>query len=124
MDVIIYLAAAGFAVMGLAALVKPDSVPRLFGISTIGADMANEIRAVYGGFGCAVSALLIVASGGGDLSSGIVITIGVALLGMAAGRVVSFVLSRELNFYPVLFFGLETLFAVLLLMAGWHRGAT
>lgn len=123
MDIVIYLAALGFAAMGVGALVAPGSVPKLFGISPIGADMANEVRAVYGGFGCAVAALLVLASQHSTLKTGIVVTIAISLLGMAAGRVISFVLSRTCNFYPVLFFFVELLFGMLLLWVGYHHGS-
>ena len=50
MNLVIYLSALGFALMGIFALLKPHSVPRLFGVHSIGTDMINEVRAVYGGF--------------------------------------------------------------------------
>ena len=51
MDIVIYFSAFGFALMGVFALLKPQSVPRLFGVHSVGTDMINEVRAVYGGFG-------------------------------------------------------------------------
>ncbi len=57
-DVIIVLAALGMAGMGFYALSTPSSIPAIFGGTAPSADSRNEIRAVYGGFGVAVAALL------------------------------------------------------------------
>ena len=55
-DVLVLLVAAGFALMGLGALVRPRMVLDQFGVDVGTADGRNEVRAVYGGFGVAVAA--------------------------------------------------------------------
>lgn len=119
MNLIIYLSALGFALMGIFALVKPHSVPRLFGVHSIGTDMINEVRAVYGGFGCAVAVLLLISLQIQTLKAGIIITVAISLLGMAAGRIISFAISRQLNFYPLLFLGIELVLGLSLLWVGY-----
>lgn len=122
MDIVIYVSALAFATMGVGALLAPGAVPRLFGITGINADMASEVRAVYGGFGCAMAGLLVVASQHPPLKAGIVVTIGIALLGMAAGRLVSASITRTVGFYPGLFLLIEIVFGGLLLWAADYHG--
>ena len=124
MNIVIYLSAFGFAVMGIVALLKPQLVTRLFGVHSIGTDMANEVRAVYGGFGCAVAILLLISSQNQTLKVGILITVAVSLLGMASGRVISFAISRQLSFYPLLFLGIELVLGCSLLWVGFYCGAS
>ena len=95
-DLGLYLGAALFAVMGVGALVVPDRVTEQFGIPPLSIAGRNEVRAVYGGFGIAMAAMLIVASTSTDLRLGVCLTIGVALIGMAVGRLVSAVIDRSL----------------------------
>ena len=78
------------------------------------ADARNEIRAVYGGFGIAIAALLVLVSGNATLRPGVMLAVAVALLGMAAGRVVSLLIERT-GKWPVVFLVMETVLAALLL---------
>jgi hypothetical protein len=104
-DAVVWLGAALFAAMGVAALVRPTAILAPFGVPVPTADGRNEVRAVYGGFGVAVAALLgVAAADGGDAAEGIVIAVGIALLGMAAGRLVGGAVERASGFYPVWFF--------------------
>jgi len=63
------------------------------------------VRAVYGGFGLAIAGVLAYAAvADGDLQTGIVITVGTALAGMAFGRLVSAVVHERTAFYPHWFY--------------------
>lgn len=121
LDLLVYPVALLFAGMGVAALIRPMLVLETFGTSLATADARNEVRAVYGGFGVAVAAVLTVAAAGnGPLGRGIVLTVGVALASMAAGRLVSRVVERPTGFYPVWFwFCAEVVMAAMLLAAAW-----
>jgi len=118
-DVAIVIVAVGFAAMGLTALARPADVLRQFGVAVETADGRNEVRAVYGGFGVAVAALLFVAALGDPATAeGIVIAIGVALLGMAAGRLLSAMRERPAGLYPVwTYFAIEIAAGAALLVA-------
>lgn len=94
-----------FAGMGLYALAAPAALARPFGLSVPTAVSRAEIRAVYGGFGLAVAGVLIwSAFGTDDLRAGAALTVGVALAGMAGGRVVSRLIDGRMGFYPVWFY--------------------
>jgi len=112
----IYLVAGLFAAMGLYALVVPHKIVDRFGVMVETGDGRNEIRAVYGGFGVAVAALLVVPAFQPALTDGIVLAVAVALIGMAAGRVVGAVFDRP-GLWPIVFFGVEVAGAGLLLSA-------
>ena len=101
-DLGLYLGALLFAVMGVGALVVPDRVTEQFDVPTLTIAGRNEVRAVYGGFGIAMAAMLIVASSSMDLRLGVGLTIGVALIGMAVGRLVSAVIDRSLPSRPLM----------------------
>ena len=114
-DLGLYLGAALFAVMGVGALVVPDRVTEQFGIPPLSIAGRNEVRAVYGGFGIAMAAMLIVASTSMDLRLGVGLTIGVALIGMAVGRLVSAVIDRSLPSRPLMYLVVELLAAAVIL---------
>lgn len=82
------------AAMGLAALWRPALVWRPFGGTPATADLRNEVRAVYGGFGLAVGSLLTASAGWPALAAGVRLALAVALLGMAGGRLVGFAVER------------------------------
>ncbi|WP_405489224.1 DUF4345 domain-containing protein [Nocardia sp. NBC_00511] len=101
------LAAVGmfFAGMGIYALAVPAALARPFGIAVQDAVSRSEIRAVYGGFGLAIAGVLWwSASGVDDMRSGAAVTVGVALAGMAAGRVLSRLVDTATAFYPIWFY--------------------
>ncbi len=105
-DLIIALAALGMAGMGLYALATPAAIPAIFGGSAPTADSRNEVRAVYGGFGVAVAALLawVVLSDPAE-GDGVVTAIAIAIGGMGAGRLISAAIDRPSgSFYPVWFY--------------------
>jgi hypothetical protein len=120
-DVVVWAVAAGFAGMGVYALAAPARVLALFGVPVQTVDGRNEVRAVYGGFGVAVAALLgVAAAGEGGVREGILVAIGFALAGMAAGRLVSALADRRASGFPVAtFLGIELVASGLLLAAAW-----
>lgn len=94
-----------FAGMGCYALAVPDAIIRPFGITLGSAAARSEVRAVYGGFGLAIAGVLgyaVVADSA--VRTGILITVGAALAGMAFGRLVSAVLDERTAFYPNWFY--------------------
>ena len=118
-DVVVLLVAAGFAAMGAGALARPGLVLGQFGVAVDTPDGRNEVRAVYGGFGLAISALLAVAALGDHANSdGILVAVAVALGGMAAGRLVGAAVDRPSGAYPVwVYFAIEVGGAAALLAA-------
>ena len=115
--VILGAVAVAFALMGIGALVRPTVVTRQFGIPALTPEGRSEVRAVYGGFGLAVAAMLVVAITSPDLRAGIAITVAVALFGMAVGRVVSAVIDRSLSKVAALYLVIEVVAGVLLVLA-------
>ncbi len=114
-DLGLYLGALLFAVMGVGALVVPDRVTEQFDVPTLTIAGRNEVRAVYGGFGIVMAAMLIVASTSMDLRLGVGLTIGVALIGMAVGRLVSAVIDRSLPSRPLMYLVVELVAAGVIL---------
>ncbi|WP_327142511.1 DUF4345 family protein [Nocardia sp. NBC_01327] len=117
--VLIAVVAVFFLLMGGYALAAPAAVVRPFGFRVETAVARSEIRAVYGGFGIAVAALLVAAAANvGGIRTGAVLAVAAALGGMAAGRIVSRVVDRAVGFYPVWFYcGVELVAAGLLCAA-------
>ena len=117
-DLAVAAVAVFFAGMGVLALVRPEQVVERFGIDVGGVDGRNEVRAVYGGFGIAVAALLVVAiAAEGGFRDGVLVAFAVSLAGMATGRLVSFVLERPVRWMPTLqWFVVELVLAALLLL--------
>ncbi len=115
---VIVVAAVFFLGMGFYALVAPAAMIRAFGIRLPERESRSEIRAVYGGFGLAIAGLLVFAAvESSSLRTGVMITVGVALAGMAFGRIVSAVIDGRTPFYPNWFyFIVEAVGAVALLL--------
>lgn len=114
---LVLLVAALFALMGVAALARPESILAYFGTATLSRDGRNEVRAVYGGFGLAIAGLLCAARFDEAIRSGAVLAVAVALLGMAAGRLISVLLDGAPGRYPWVFLGVELAGAGMLLGA-------
>jgi presenilin-like A22 family membrane protease len=110
----IVINAVFFLGMGISALVKPSFVISFVKMVPETVDARNEVRAVYGGFGIAVSILLVYAAHHTELRSGVLIAVAAALLGMALGRVVSVLVERP-GRWPYLFMIMETALAGMLL---------
>ena len=116
---LIVIVALFFAGMGVFGLVAPAALVRPFGIVPATAEGRSEVRAVYGGFGVAIAALLFVAlAQAPELRRGVVPAVAVALLGMAFGRLVSRLIERPAGFYPVWFYFWVELVAAGALLAG------
>ena len=118
-DLVVLFVAAGFAAMGIGALARPALVLAQFGVTVDTGDGRNEVRAVYGGFGLAIAALLAVAALGDPATAdGILVAVAVALGGMAAGRLLGAAFDRPSSAYPVwVYFAIEVGGAAALLAA-------
>ena len=104
-DAVVWAVAALFAGMGVYALAAPAAILAPFGVPVESADGRAEVRAVYGGFGIAVAALLgVAAAEGGGAREGILVAVGVALAWMAFGRLAARAFERPSGFYPVWFY--------------------
>ena len=97
------IAAVFFAGMGIYALAAPARLVGPFDITLGSAAARAEVRAVYGGFGLAIAAVLVVALSTPGLRTGILTTVAAALAGMAFGRLVS-ALDGRTRFYPNWFY--------------------
>lgn len=115
--VLVAAVAAFFFAMGAVALVRPEQVVVYFGTSTLTRDGRNEVRAVYGGFGIAVALLLLATLWLPQIRAGILVAVGVALLGMAVGRLVSAAIDGSPGFVPWLFCGVELALSGALVLA-------
>lgn len=109
--------AAFFFAMGVVALLRPDQVVALFGTTELTRDGRNEVRAVYGGFGIAVAFLLLSTLFFPVLRPGVLVTVGVALLGMAAGRMISALVDGSPGLHPWLFCAVELVLSGALILA-------
>jgi hypothetical protein len=119
MSILVAVVAIFFAGMGAAALVRPAIVWAPFDVAPTTPASRNEVRAVYGGFGIALAILLVVAdNASAGYRDGVLVAVAVALAGMAAGRIVGFVVEpRGARGFPLLFGVIEVLLASALLAA-------
>ena len=102
---VIVVAAVFFLGMGVYALAAPAKMIQVFGITLPERESRSEVRAVYGGFGLAVAGVLAFAAvHSSPVRTGIMITVGLALAGMAFGRIVSAVVDGLTSFYPNWFY--------------------
>jgi len=99
----ILITAIAFLAMGLLALIAPQRITRMVGLSTLPMAARNEARAVYGGFGVAIGALLLLSGHWPHWQPGVVLTVAMALLGMALGRLVAWGVDGRLERFPALF---------------------
>src|SRR5262245_16049310 len=107
---VIGIIAVFFLGMGVYALAAPAALVRPFGIRLGESASRSEVRAVYGGFGLAIAGVLVYAAvADGDVRRGILITVGVALAGMAFCRLAAAVLGERTAFYPNWFYFLVEL---------------
>jgi hypothetical protein len=118
MQAVMIVVGFGFACMGVAALVRPNLIPAQFGTIADSSDARTEIRAVYGGFGVAMAVLLIVAAlQSGNTQGGVALTVGVALGGMALGRLIGMTIERPHGWYPTITYLLIEVVAAVALVA-------
>ncbi|MFJ9390719.1 DUF4345 family protein [Nocardioides sp. NPDC101246] len=94
-----------FLAMGTYALISPGALVAPFRLSAQAPESRSEVRSVYGGFGIATAAVLGAAALDiGEIRTGAVTTVGLALIGMAGGRLVSRLLDTPVGFYPIWFY--------------------
>lgn len=110
------LVAALFLLMGLAAFAAPGRFLQIMDLRAETPTARNEIQAVYGGFGVAMAVVLIAPLGWPELRSGVIVSVALALAGMALGRLVAALRERP-GRWPLLFFCIESAGAALLLSA-------
>ncbi len=103
-----------FIGMGILALMRPAAVLALFNINVTTPAGRNEVRAVYGGYGIMMGGLLFYSLSEPELQAGIWFTIALALLGMALGRLFSFLIDRAMSTMTFLFFVVEIIIALIL----------
>lgn len=113
---VIVVAAVFFAGMGVYALAAPGRLVGPFDVTLGSATARSEVRAVYGGFGLAIAAVLVFALFEPALRAGIITTVAAALAGMALGRLVSAADART-SFYPNWFYFLVEAVAAAALFA-------
>lgn len=102
---VIGIVAVFFLGVGVYALAAPAALVRPFGITLAQDASRSEVRAVYGGFGLAIAAILAYSAlADAELRKGILLTVGVALVGMALGRVAAAILGDRTTFYPNWFY--------------------
>lgn len=111
---IITVIAILFLAMGLGALIVPRTFLAVFDIQAGTAAARNEIQAVYGGYGVAMFVLLRWSQQQPQWAEGIWLTVGVALAGMAMGRLVGLVREPTRRWPVWLFLGIEAGLALLL----------
>lgn len=114
-SLLVLVVAAFFFGMGTVALLRPARVLGLCGVTVATSDGRNEVSAVYGGYGLAMGVLLVFSLATPLLRPGILTCVAVAMLGMAAGRLVSFRIDGRAGFYPRLFLGVEVAISAILL---------
>ncbi|NKE59201.1 DUF4345 domain-containing protein [Lentzea sp. PSKA42] len=116
---IIVIAAVFFLGMGVYALIAPAALAKPFRIVVDAPESRSEVRAVYGGFGLAIAAVLAAAAiDAGGIRTGAVITVAAALAGMALGRLLSRLADKATAFYPIWFyFWVEAITAALLFVS-------
>lgn len=85
-----------FAAMGGVMLWRPQYLTQVTGVELSTPESRNEARAAYGGLGVAIAIALFVAMFS-ELRGGIMLTTGLALIGMAGGRGYSAWLERPTN---------------------------
>lgn len=117
--ILLGLVALFFLGMGVYGLAAPVSLIRPFGVELPVPEARTEIRAVYGGFGVAMAGVLFLAAADiGAMRRGIALTVAMAFLGMAFGRIVARFVEKPSRFYPIWFyFWVEVAGAAVLLFA-------
>lgn len=103
--VVIAFVGVFFLGMGVYALAAPRAILRPFDHTLTSASSRAEVRGVYGGFGVAIAAVLAYAAfAPAQVRTGVLITVGAALAGMAVGRALSAVFDERTPFYPNWFY--------------------
>jgi len=97
----IVVVASLMALMGVCGIITPVRFLRFVGSETLGRDGRNEVRAVYGGFGLMMGGILLYAVQETAYQPGILLCMGLALAGMAIGRIISIVPDRGISAFMV-----------------------
>lgn len=118
-NVLIYATALFFLAMGLLGVFRPMQILQMLSVSETSPEMRNEVRAVYGGFGIAIAAALFFTSRFEELQNGVLLTVALALFGMAAGRIVSLLFERPQGKMPYLFLIMEFVLGSMVGYAYW-----
>lgn len=105
----------GFLVMGVGSIIMPVTVTSQFGIHELTMAGKNEVRAVYGGFGILMAVVLYVSTVIPEWQDGILFAVAAALGGLAFGRVISALMDRGIDKWPLFYLCLEVICAVLVL---------
>jgi hypothetical protein len=103
-----------FLWMGCVALVRPRKFARLLELDANTPLARSEVRAVYGGYGVAMAGALLVGLLLPRHLAGIAATVGAAMTGLAAGRLISCWLDRAMPRMARIFTALELGLALLL----------
>ena len=121
-DFVIIVNAVFFLGMGLVGLLHPARIPAYFSVTELTADFRNEVRAVYGGVGVFVGGMLLYAQFFSGAPQGIILTVAVALMGMAFGRLFSYIVEKRMGFWPGVFLSVELLLCSSLLWVSQNSG--
>lgn len=108
-DLAVTVNAVFFLGMGFIGLLWPARIPAYFSVTELTADFRNEVRAVYGGFGVFIGGILLYAQFYSGAPQGIILTVAVALIGMAFGRLFSYIVEKRMGFWPGVFLSVELL---------------
>jgi len=113
----VYIAIAESLAMGIGALLKPVVVTAQFDIPELSSAGRNEVRAVYVGFGVMIAVARGVALQHPAMRGGVLFAVALAFAGMAAGRVISALIDRRFDAWPLRYCVLEAVATVLLVWA-------
>ena len=95
--ILVLVVSVFFFAMGAVALATPAAFLLRFGSKVLGPDGKREVRAVYGGFGLAMAGILIFGLYVPEYRSGIFLSLGVALMGMVGGLIISAIIDRGVS---------------------------
>lgn len=105
-----------FLLMGLAALIRPNFIVSIFGVSETNPEFRNEIRAVYGGYGLLAGIGLIICKLYFiKLQTGFAFAFALSLAGMAVGRIISLKIEKT-NKVPIIFIVLELVLSAVIIV--------
>ena len=106
-----------FFYMGFGALLDPESTLSYFSAGPLGADMRNEVRAVYGGYGVAICLLLLATLWMTSIKTGARLAVLVSVGGMAGGRSLSMLVEQPVGDFPFIILIVEVVLIAMLAAA-------
>ena len=116
-EIAVLAVALFFLLMGFSALFAPDRFAAFVGLKVAHDKGTNELHAVYGGFGIAMSAMAAYAVWVEPIREDLLLALSIALLGMVGGRVYSFIATRRFPALGFLAIAVEVAMALALLGA-------